>query len=82
MYRCAPPPSAARTGTRREQPLRALVDHAKEREEDVSFPTERQATTFRSYARLILMKLPGLYGLLVSNIPELLCQEAKQPSPG
>jgi IS4 transposase len=62
--------------------LRVLVDHAEERGEDVSFPTERWATTFRSYAQLILMELADLYGFPPPNIPELLYQEAKQPSPG
>ena len=62
--------------------LRILVDHAEERGEDASFPTERWATTFRSYAQLILMELADLYGFPPSNIPELLYQEAKQPSPG
>jgi len=62
--------------------LRILVDHAEERGEDASFPTERWATTFRSYAQLILMELADLYGFPPPNIPELLYQEAKQPSPG
>ena len=62
--------------------LRVLVDHAEERGEDVSFPTERWATTFRSYAQLILMELADLYGFPPPNIPELLYQEAKQPSSG
>ena len=61
--------------------LRVLVDHAEKRGEDVSFPTERWATTFRSYAQLILMELADLYGLPPPNIPELLYQEAKQPLP-
>jgi len=59
-----------------------LVDHAEERGEDVLFPTERWAATFRSYAQLILMELAELYGFPPPNIPELVCQEAKQPSPG
>ena len=42
--------------------LRVLVDHAEERGEDATFPTERWATTFRSYAQLILMELADLYG--------------------
>ena len=62
--------------------LRVLVDHAEERGEDATFPTERWATTFRSYAQLILMELADLYGFPPPNIPELLYQEAKQPSPG
>jgi len=62
--------------------LRVLVDHAEERGEDVSFPTERWASTFRSYAQLILMELAELYGFPPPNIPELLYQEAKQPSSG
>ena len=62
--------------------LRVLVDHAEERGEDATFPTERWAMTFRSYAQLILMELADLYGFPPPNIPELLYQEAKQPSPG
>lgn len=62
--------------------LRVLVDHAEERGEECSFPTERWATTFRSYAQLILMELADCYGFPPPNIPELLYQEAKQPSPG
>ena len=62
--------------------LRVLVDHAEERGEDATFPTERWATTFRSYAQLILMELADLYGFPPPNVPELLYQEAKQPSPG
>jgi hypothetical protein len=61
--------------------LRVLVDHAEERGEYVSFPTELWATTFRSYAQLIQMELADLYGFPPPNIPELLYQEAKQPSP-
>ena len=62
--------------------LRVLVDHAEERGEDATFPTERWATTLRSYAQLILMELADLYGFPPPNVPELLYQEAKQPSPG
>jgi len=62
--------------------LRALVDHAEELGENATFPTERWATTFRSYAQLILMEVADLYGFPPSNIPELLFQEAKQPAPG
>jgi IS4 transposase len=62
--------------------LRVLVDHAEKRGEDATFPTERWATTFRSYAQLILMELADLYGFPPPNIPELLYQEAKQPAPG
>ena len=62
--------------------LRILVDHAEEQDENVTFPTERWATTFRSYAQLILMELADLYGFPPPNIPELLYQEAKQPAPG
>ncbi len=61
--------------------LRLLVDHAEERGDDCTFPRERWATTFRSYAQLILMELANLYGYPPPNIPELLYQEAKQPSP-
>ena len=62
--------------------LRVLVDHAEERGEDATFPTERWATTFRSYAQLVLMELADLYGFPPPNIPELLYQEAKQLAPG
>ena len=62
--------------------LRVLVGHAEERGEGVSFPTERWATTFWSYAQLILMELADLYDFPPPNIPELLYQEAKQPSLG
>jgi putative transposase len=42
--------------------LRELVDHAEERGDQCSFPTERWATSFRSYAQLILMELADFYG--------------------
>jgi IS4 transposase len=61
--------------------LRVLVDHTKERGEDATFPTERWPMTFRSYARLILMEPADIYGFPPPDIPELLYQEAKQPSP-
>jgi hypothetical protein len=60
--------------------LRLLVDHAEDRDEDCTFPRERWATTFRSYAQLILMELAELYEYPPPNIPELLYQEAKHPS--
>jgi hypothetical protein len=62
--------------------LQVFVDHGEERGEDATFPTERWATMFRSYAQLILIGLADLYGFPPPNIPELLYQEAKQPPPG
>ena len=61
--------------------LRVMVDNAEKRGEDVSFPTERWATTFRSYARLILMKIADVHDFPPPNIPKLLYQETQHPSP-
>jgi len=58
-----------------------MVYHAEKRGEDVSFPTERWATTFRSYARLILMKIADVHDFPPPNIPKLLYQETQHPSP-
>jgi putative transposase len=58
--------------------LRVLVDHAEERGEDVSFPTERWAATFRSHAQLILFELGEYLGYSPPSLLERLIEDAQK----
>jgi hypothetical protein len=49
--------------------LRVMVYHAEKRGDDVAYPTERWATTFRSYARVILMELADACDISTPDIP-------------
>lgn len=51
--------------------LRALCDHAEDRDKDCVCPTERWATTFWSIAQFILMEIAASYGYPPPNLGEL-----------
>ena len=60
--------------------LRLFVDHAHEQGDDCVFPTERWATTFRSYAQRVLSEIVVSFSY-EPNLANTWYQEARQPSP-
>jgi len=60
--------------------LRLFVDHAHEVGDDCVFPTERWATTFRSYAQQVLSE-PGESFNYELHTLNTWYREARQPSP-
>ena len=60
--------------------LRLFVDLATEQGDDCVFPTERWATTFRSYAQHVLSEIVISFNY-DPNLPNTWYQEARQPAP-
>ena len=60
--------------------LRLFVDHAEELGDDCEFPTERWATTFRSYAQQVLSEIVLSFDY-EPDLPNTWYQEARQPAP-
>jgi IS4 transposase len=60
--------------------LRLFVDHAEKVGDDCVFPTERWATTFRSYAQQILSEIVVSFDY-DPNLPNTWYREARQPAP-
>ena len=50
-------------------------------DDDIVFPPERWAATFRSLAQLILQEIAAGYGYPRPNLGEIFYQEARQPAP-
>jgi IS4 transposase len=61
--------------------LRALCDHAEEREDGFFFVTESWAETLRSAAQLILQNIAAGYGYPPPNVGAFLYQEGSYSSP-
>jgi IS4 transposase len=60
--------------------LRLFVDHAEEMGDDCVFPTERWATTFRSYAQQVLSEIVVSFDY-DPNLPNTWYRETRQPAP-
>lgn len=60
--------------------LRLFVDHAEELGDTCVFPTERWATTFRSYAQQVLSEIVVSFDY-DPNLPNTWYREARQPAP-